>query len=88
MKLAFWMVLALVGVMVSLSFIPCGEGKHMANKVLENSTYKVAVYSGGKEIRRFTSIGKPLVNQGVIIFNDSLDGEVKMVSGTVVVEKF
>lgn len=82
MKMAFWIVLALVGVIVLFSFIPSGE--------LEQTTYKVTVYSGGKEVQRFTSLGKPYIKQGIIRFKGSLEGDEVIVAGTetVVVEKF
>jgi hypothetical protein len=67
---------------VLASFVPSGES--------DKETYKVAVYSGGKEVRRFTSLGKPYISRGVIRFKGSLESGEVIVMGTetVVVEKF
>ena len=82
------MAIAFFGlVLLSAAFI----GPELRYVVMpDKTTYQVAVYSGGKEIRRFTSLGKPYISRGVIRFKGSLEcGEViVMGTETVVVEKF
>ena len=84
MKMAF-VFLGLV--LLSAAFI----GPELRYVVMpDKTTYKVTLYSGGKEVRRFTTLGKPYVSRGVIRFKGSLEcGEViVMGTETVVVEKF